>query len=139
MPLEVLVLLFAAVTACLAADLFDAGAPVHRAAVSALLVLFLLGAVYAVLNVAHRVGAEGAIPRERIAGWCAERTEAEDYVRCPQPLHPRAGRRLPAARRAVGAAARGSPVVRPVAAVGVEVRPARTGYDPSRRRAPGSQ
>ena len=42
MPLEVLVLLFAAVTACLAADLFDAGAPVHHAAVSALLVLFLL-------------------------------------------------------------------------------------------------
>ena len=80
MPLEVLVLLFAAVTACLAADLFDAGAPVHHAAVSALLVLFLLGAVYAVLNVAHRVRGEGAIPRERIAGWCAERTEAEDYA-----------------------------------------------------------
>ena len=80
MPLEVLVLLFAAVTACVAADLFDAGAPVHRAAVSALLVLFLLEAVYAVLNVAHRVGAEGAIPREGIAGWCAERTEAEDYA-----------------------------------------------------------
>ena len=138
MPLEVLVLLFAAVTACLAADLFDAGAPVHRAAVSALLVLFLLGAVYAVLNVAHRVGAEGAIPRERIAGWW-RRAHRGRGLRCPQPLHPRAGRRLPAARRAVGAAARGSPVVRPVAAVGVEVCPARTGYDPSRRRAPGSQ
>ena len=52
----------------------------HRAAVSARLMLCLLGAAWAVLNVAPGLRAAVAIPRERIAGWCAERTEAEDYA-----------------------------------------------------------